>query len=163
MRTLMQTVVVALSGSEASIRAAKYGIGLSKLHRCRLLAVYVVDTATLKELLISRIFVDEESREYEKSLEENGRRYLNYVQELARKKGVTVESALRNGSVSTEIVKAAEEISADLILLGGIQEQEEKGILRDSLSRQHREILKHARCSVLFVKAPEIDEIYKKL
>ena len=163
MKTLLQTVVVAVSGSEASIKAAKYGITLARFYRCRLVAVYVVDTATLKELLLSRIFIDEESREYEKSLELNGQRYLNYVEELAQKKGVAVEKFLRSGAISTEIVEAADENKADLILLGGLQEHEEKGILRDSLSRQHREILKHARCSILFVKEPEIETIYRKL
>jgi nucleotide-binding universal stress UspA family protein len=163
MKMLLQTVVVAVSGSEASIKAAKYGIALARMYRCKLLAVYVVDTATLRELLLSKIFIDEESREYEKSLEQNGHRYLNYVEELAEKKGVPVEKFLRSGSISTEIIEAAEENKADLIVLGGFRELEEKGNFRDSLSRQHREILKHAKCSILIVKEPEIDFIYKKL
>jgi nucleotide-binding universal stress UspA family protein len=163
MKMLLQTVVVAVSGSEASIKAAKYGIALAKMYRCRLLAVYVVDTATLKELLLSKIFIDEESREYEKSLELNGHRYLNYVEELAQKKGVAVEKFLRSGSIATEIVEAAEENKADLILLGGFNDQEGKGSFRDTTSRQQREILKHAKCSILIVKEPEIDFIYKKL
>ena len=98
MKGLLQTVVVAVSGSEASINAAKYGIVMAKVYRCRLLAVYVVDTATLKELLLSKIFVEDESVEYEKSLERNGRRYLDYVTDLAGKKGVEVEGLLRKGA-----------------------------------------------------------------
>ena len=31
------------------------------------------------------------------------------------------------------------------------------------MSRQQREILKHAKCSILIVKEPEIDFIYKRL
>lgn len=160
MKALLQKVVVAVSGSEASINAAKYGIAMAKLFHCRLIAVYVVDTATLKELLLSKIFVEDESREYEKSLEDNGHRYLNYVDELAQKKGVGVDKLLRRGAISTEIVEAAKESGADLILLGGF---EEKGSFRDALSRQHREILKNAKCSILFVKEPEIDFLYRKL
>ena len=83
MKALIQTVVVAVSGSEASVSAAKYGILMARLYRLRLVGVYVVDTATLRELLLSKIFVEDESSEYEKSLEENGRRYLNYVEGLA--------------------------------------------------------------------------------
>ena len=160
MKELLRTVVVAVSGSEASIDAAKYAIALARSYRLRLLAVYVVDTATLRELLLSRIFIEEESADYEKSLEQNGHRYLNYVEELAVKKGVEVEKILRRGAVSTEIVEAAEDAGADLILLGGL---EEKGVLRDALSRQQREIMRNARCSVLVVKEPEIDAIYRKL
>ncbi len=160
MKELLRTVVVAVSGSEASINAAKYAIALARSYRLRVLAVYVVDTATLRELLLSRIFIEEESADYEKSLEQNGHRYLNYVEELAAKKGIEVEKILRHGAVSTEIVEAAEDARADLILLGGF---EEKGVLRDALSRQQREILRNARCSILVVKEPEIDAIYRRL
>jgi len=90
MRELLRTIVVAVSGSEASIGAAKYAIAMARSYRLRVLAVYVVDTATLRELLLSRIFIEEESADYEKSLEQNGHRYLNYVEELAAKKGVEV-------------------------------------------------------------------------
>ena len=160
MRELFQSVVVAVSGSEASINAAKYAIVLAKDYNSRVYAVYVVDTATLKELLLSRIFVEEESADYEKSLEQNGQRYLNYVAELAAKKGVHVEKILRRGSISTEVVEVAEDNHASLILIGGY---EDKGIVRDAISRQRREIVKHARCSVLVVREPEIDTMYKKL
>ena len=98
--------------------------------------------------------------EYEKSLEENGQRYLNYVEELAQKKGVAVEKVLRRGAISTEVINAAQDAQADLILLGGF---EEKGSYRDVLSRQHRDILKNARTSILVVKDPDVDFRYGKL
>jgi nucleotide-binding universal stress UspA family protein len=160
MKALFQTLVIAVSGSQASINTAKFGIAMAKASKCRLIAVYVVDTATLKELLLSKIFVEDERSEYEKGLEQNGERYLNYVAELAQNKGVQVEKVLRHGAISTEIVEVAEENSADLVLLGGF---EDKGLMRDALSRQHREILKNAKCSILVVREPEIDSIYKKL
>jgi nucleotide-binding universal stress UspA family protein len=159
MKPLFQTIVVAVSGSEASINASKYAIVLAKQYRCRLVAVNVVDTATLKELLLSRIFVEDESFEYERSLEENGQRYLNYIEELAGRKGVAIEKVMRKGAVFTEIINVAEEREADLILLGGF---EEKAGTRDVLSRQRREILRNARCSVLIVKEPDVDFLYRK-
>ncbi len=159
MKPLFQTIVVAVSGSEASISASKYAIVLAKQYRCRLVAVNVVDTATLKELLLSRIFIEEESFEYERSLEENGQHYLNYIEELAGRKGVTIEKVMRRGAVFSEIINAAEEREADLIILGGF---EEKGGTRDVLSRQHREILRNAKCSILVVKEPDIEFLYKK-
>ncbi len=157
---LIQTVVVAVSGSEASISAARYGIAMAKLYGVHLVGVYVVDTATLRELLLSKIFVEDESSEYEKSLEENGRRYLNYVEELARAKSVALEKVMRRGSISTEIVQTSEDLGADLILLGGV---DDRGNIRDVLSRQYREILRSSKCSVLVVKDPRIDALYGKL
>jgi nucleotide-binding universal stress UspA family protein len=160
MKALFQNIVVAVSGSETSINASKYAIAMAKLYHCKLIAVYVVDTATLKELLISKIFVEDESFEYEKSLEENGSRYLNYIEELANKKGVEVEKVLRKGAIFSEVIKAAEEMEADLIILGGF---EEKGSYHDVLSRQHRDILKNSKCSILVVKEPDAEAIYKRL
>jgi len=159
MKPLFQTVVIAVSGSEASVNAARYAIVLAKQYRCKLVAVNVVDTATLKELLLSRIFVEDESFEYEHSLEENGQRYLNYIEELAARKGVAVEKVMRKGAVFSEIINAAEEREADLIVLGGF---EEKSGTRDVLSRQHRDILRNARCSILVVKEPDIEFLYRK-
>jgi glutaredoxin len=78
---------------------------MAKQYKCRLIAVYVVDTATLKELLLSRIFVEDESFEYEKSLLANGERYLNYIEELADRKGVGVEKVLRRGSIFASFLK----------------------------------------------------------
>jgi nucleotide-binding universal stress UspA family protein len=160
MKALFQNLIVAVSGSEASISASKYAIVMAKQYRAKLIAVYVVDTATLKELLLSRIFVEDESLEYEKSLEDNGRRYLAYIAELGGKKGVQVETILRKGAVFGEVISVAEDRDADVILLGG---HEEKPDYRDSLGRKQREILRNARCSVLVVKEPEIDAIYRKL
>ena len=159
MKELLRTIVVAVSGSEASINAAKYAIAMARCYRLKLIAVYVVDTATLRELLLSRIFVEDESADYETSLEQNGHRYLNYVEELASKKGVDVEKVLRRGAISTEIVEASEDAKADLILLGGV---EETAVLREPLPRQYREIMRHARCSVLVVKEPDVEAIYKR-
>ena len=159
MKSLIQTIVVAVSGSEASISAAKYGIIMSRLLDLRLVCVYVVDTATLRELLLSKIFVEDESKEYEKNLEDNGHRYLKYVQDLASKKGVQPEMLMRRGTISTEVVEAAEEVGADIILLGGFEESRS---IHDVLSRQQREIVRNAKCSVLIVKEPAIDLVYDK-
>jgi nucleotide-binding universal stress UspA family protein len=160
MKPMFQTIVVAVSGSEQSLNAARYGIALAKSSRGKLIAVYVVDTATLKELLMSRIFVEEESEEYKQGLERNGQRYLSYVAEMAQKKGVAVDKLLRHGAVSTEILQAADESKASVILLGAFAGQTS---LRDVIGRQHREILRNAKCSVLVVKEPDIESLFRSI
>ncbi len=159
MKTLFDNVVVAVSGSDASINAAKYGILMSKTYGSKVTAVYVVDTATLRQLLLTKIFIEEESREYEESLYSNGRRYLQYVSDLAQGKGVTIETELRNGAIYTELLKVAEERKSELILLGGWERQRDQ---RDSISVAHREILHYARCSVLIVKERDIEQMFKQ-
>ena len=158
-RPVFSSIVVAINGSDASILAAKYAIVLAKACQCRLSAVYVVDTATIRQLTLSKIFIQEESQDYEKSLESNGDRYLSFVEELARAKGIKVERELRRGAVYTEILAVADEKKADLIVLGGWEKDKSP---RDIISHSHREVMVNAKCSVLLAKEPDIDLIYKR-
>jgi nucleotide-binding universal stress UspA family protein len=158
-KPLFSNIVVAVSGSDASIHAAKYAIIMAKQYHCRLSAVYVVDTATIRQLTLSKIFIQEESAEYEHSLEANGVRYLSFVEELARAKGVRIERELRRGAIYTEILSVADEKKADLIMLGGWEKDRSA---RDIISHAHREIMVSARCSVFVVKEPNIDMLYKQ-
>jgi nucleotide-binding universal stress UspA family protein len=160
MKALINNVLVAVSGSDASINAAKYGVILARQYKCNLHGVYVIDTATLRQLVFSRIFIEDESLEYERSLETNGERYLNYVKELSAQKGVKMTTALRRGSIYSEILKESEERASDLIILGGWERDRQE---RDIISQSHRDILLHARCSVLVAKEQDIDRLYKQL
>jgi len=158
MKPLISHIVTALTGSDASIHAAKYAIVLAKQYNCKLTAVYVVDTATIRQLTLSKIFIQEEAAEYEKSLETNGNRYLAYIDELAQAKGVKAEKVMRKGAIFTEILHVSDEKKADLILLGGWEKDTKT---RDIIGHSHREIMANAKCSVVLVKEPNIDQIYK--
>jgi len=158
-KPLFTNIVVAITGSDASILAAKYAIVLAKSCRCRLSAVYVVDTATIRQLTLSKIFIQEESQDYEKSLEANGERYLSFAEELARAKGIKIEREIRRGAVYTEILAVANDKKADLIVLGGWEKDRSP---RDIISHSHREIMINAKCSVILAKEPDIDHIYKQ-
>jgi nucleotide-binding universal stress UspA family protein len=159
MKPLISNVVIAVTGTDASILAAKYGIVLAKQSHCKLSAVYVVDTATIKMLTLSKIFIQEEGIEYEKNLENNGNRYLDFVEELAKAKGVKIERIMRKGAIYTEILNVADEKKADLILLGGWEKDTRS---KDIIGHSHREVMANAKCSVMLVKEPDIDQIYKK-
>ncbi|GHV89091.1 universal stress protein [Spirochaetia bacterium] len=158
-KPLISNVLVGVTGSDASVLAAKYAIVLAKQYGCRLTAVYVVDTATIRQLTLSKIFIQEESQEYEKSLEANGERHLAFAEELAHAKGIKIGRDLRRGAVYTEILKAADEHKADLIILGGWERDRNA---RDIISHSHREVMVNAKCSVLLVKEPTIDQLYKQ-
>lgn len=148
-----------INGTEASINAVRYAVLMSKLYRSNVSAVYVVDTATIKQLVISRVFIEEESAEYERSLEENGRRYLQYVAEIGKAKGVTIDCELKKGTIWSEVISFAEQRNADLILVGASDSNgtDEKEVQ----STVFRSILLNARCSVLAVKEPMIEYLYR--
>lgn len=160
MKRILGTVLVAINGSDASICAFKYALALKKAVGTRIIACYVIDTATIRQLALSRIFVPEEGIEYERNLENSGQRYLNFCTELARQKQLSIETAIRRGSVSGEIVKYSIEIEADAIIVGG---NPADALYRDAIADANHEILKHARCPVLFIKPPLGEEYYKTL
>ena len=158
-RPLYRKVLVLINGSEASIQAAMYGILMSKLYKCELKAVYVVDSETLKQLKSNKFFVAQESKEYEESLTSDGKKYLEYVENLSKSKGVKIATELKNGSVWSETVSLATEMEADLILLGGSNSKTKDK--NDVLSSSYREILINAPCSVQLVRENMIDQLYK--
>jgi nucleotide-binding universal stress UspA family protein len=138
---------------------------MARLYECALKAVFVVDTATLKQLTASKIFVRDEFSEYEKSLAEDGKRYLDYIVGLGKQKKIKIETELRKGAVWTEIITAADEWKAHLILLGG--NTDGRGTVRKSLPAHHsvefsnQEIIANAPCSVLVVREKMINQLFK--
>jgi nucleotide-binding universal stress UspA family protein len=160
MKKILDSIVVAISGSDASIHAAKYGIVMAKKSGCKVIAVYVVDTASIKQLQMSKIFLPEESSSYEQNLAQNGEKYLDFVVRLGQEKGITIQRELRRGAIYTEILAAAEDYVADCILLGGWEEGRSS---LDIINHAQKEILLKSSCSVLVVKEPDIDEIYDAL
>ncbi|HIW35557.1 MAG TPA: universal stress protein [Candidatus Treponema faecavium] len=162
-KSLFQNVLILVNGSESSIHAVQYGILMAKLYRCNLKAVYVVDTATLKQLTLSKFFVADESRSFEESLTRDGRRYLDYAVNLGKAKNIKIETELLSGSVGYEVIAAAERMHAGLILLGSCSSvtKNTAAVKHDAVSSSNQEILRSARCSVLVVKEENIEQLYK--
>ena len=69
-----------------------YSILMAKQLGCELKAVYVVDTATIRQLTLSKFLISDESNNYEKSLEEEGKKLLESVVQLSKQKGVKIQT-----------------------------------------------------------------------
>ncbi len=160
-KSLFQKIIVAVNGSEQSLSAAMYAIMMAKQYGCELKAVYVVDTATLKQLELLRFLYSEERNRYEEKLLSDGKRNLSLVSRLAAEKKVKVEEELCSGAVWSEIVRAADDFSADLILLGG---KTANGSSRhDRVSSANSEIIGSASKNVLVVKEIDIEKKFRIL
>ena len=163
-KPLIQKIVVAVNGSERSIHAAMYGILLSKQYKCEIKAVYIVDTNTLRYLTMNRVFIEDESQKYEQRLVDDGKRYLSYIERIAKEKGVKVETELKKGAIWSEVIKTAEDFAADLILLGGKERavsSSQASIQHDKISLTNAEIIGSATCNVLVVHKPDIEKLFK--
>jgi nucleotide-binding universal stress UspA family protein len=142
-------ILLYIDGSESSITAAQFAILMAKTYGSALTAIYAVNENLLSELLGAKVFVQMEKMDYERSLEDDGKRYLNYVAKLGEKKGVKVETILRKGVVHEEVVKEVTRGGYDLLVQGELGEVLS---LRDSFYEEGERILRKVSCAVLVVR-----------
>ena len=157
----VRKILLYVDGSEECIAAAQYGIALAKSSGAELLALYVVNVSLLKELTKARIFVKIEEMDYEHDLEQDGKRYLNYIAELARTKGVEIKTELIKGVVNREVINKVDEWRVDLLVMGELEPVLSR---TDTYHDESELIFRKAKCSVLVVKDPDkVERIYNAI
>ena len=155
-------MIVAVNGHRSSVHSAMYAIMMARSYNISIKFIYVVDTATVKYLSMNKFLVSDERYDYEERLKEDGERYLAYAQMLAGSKGVKCETELRSGGIFTEILRAADEYEADLIILGGNESDNDKhSVKRNVLSTDQNEVLAHSKCPVMIIQKPDIEKLFK--
>ena len=157
----LRKILLYIDGSESAITAAQFAIVIAKSYGCKLKAIYVVNADLLEELLKARIFVQMEKMDYERDLEEDGKRYLKYVEKIADRKGIKVETILKKGVVHEEVSNEVDEYGCDLLIQGELGEVLS---LRDSFYEEGERILRKVKCPVMIVRGrdkveKEYDEI----
>ena len=161
MRKPIQRIMVYIDGSEPSITGAQYAICLASSCGAELIACYIVNTTALEELLRARIFLQDEQVEYGRDMEADAERYLNYVGELAARKGVPILSRSGRGSVHKEIVDAIRECNVDLLVIGELSPIRSR---RDEFFDEAERAMRAAPCSVLIVKDDDrVCEMYESM
>jgi nucleotide-binding universal stress UspA family protein len=157
----IKKILIYVDGSEECILASQYAIALAKYSEAELIALYVVNISLLEELVKARIFVKIEEMDYQQDLEQDGKRYLNYISELAKAKGVEIKTELVKGVVNKEVIQKTEEWGIDLLVMGELEPILSRS---DSYHNESELIFRKAKCSVLVVKNPHIVEnIYNVL
>jgi len=157
----IQKILLYVDGSEECIAAAQYGIVLAKVIGAELKAVYIVNVSLLEELVKARIFVKIEEMDYQQDLEQDGKRYLRYISEMANAKGVPIETELVKGVVNKEVIQKSEEWDVDLLIMGELEPILSRS---DSYHNEAELIFRKAKCTVLVVKdANRCERIYNSL
>jgi nucleotide-binding universal stress UspA family protein len=155
------TILLYIDGSESSITAAQFAISMAKSYGSALRVIYVVNENLLSELLKAKVFVQMEKMDYERDLEEDGKRYLNYIVKLAGRKGLNVDTVLRKGVVHEEVAHEADGCAADILVQGELGEVLS---LRDSFYEEGERILRKVKCPVLVVRGRDrIERMFEDL
>ena len=87
--------------------------------------------------------------EYEQDMEADAQRYLNHVSELARNKGIAVETKSAMGNTHQELVKLVKEEGFDLLIIGELSRIRSR---RDEFYNETERAMRTVPCSVLIVK-----------
>jgi len=146
---MFKRILLLVDSTEAMGAATSAAVSLAKLCRAEMVALSVVDTETLRELLTYKIMVAEEMEEYEEQLSTSGRRQLALVEELAKKEKIGVTSIHKKGSIHAVVLAQQAASQADLIVLSGFRPSV---IKRDLLAKEKQLILDEATCPVMVVK-----------
>lgn len=160
-KPLFQKVIVAYNGSLSSLHAVMYGIMMAKQYKSDVKVVYVVDDASIRELVLSKFMLKEEGERMKERLHADGERDVEYIKSLAKQKNVKIETLVTQGVVWSEIVQASVDYKANLILLGGSTSSTIYNRTHSYISKQDSEIMGSAPCSVMVVKEPYIEQLFK--
>lgn len=140
----IQKIIIPTDGSDYSVRAAEYGIGIAKMLGAQVTVVYVID-----EVVLDQIAKITERDSAERELKEDGQRYVNYVTSVAEKQGVKASSLLAKGRPFEQIVHLARGLNIDLIVMGTYGRRGAERILIGSVAER---VIEYASCPVLVIK-----------
>jgi len=113
----MGTILCATRGGEASKRTQDEAVRLAREQNARLIFFYVVDASFLQHIG-AHILVDVAAE-----IEHMGEFLLIMAQERAQGAGVEASYLIRRGAFLEELMAAAQELEASLILLGSPAEE----------------------------------------
>jgi len=144
---LFSRILVALDGSEFSLKALEFAIDIAKKYRSQLVLVHVVMRQIYAinppeaGIIAGTAIVRE--------LETEGRAILAKGDDTVRSQGLSVEVRLRQGVPAEELLRAAVDEKADLIVLGSRGLSQVKAFLLGSVSDK---VSHHAKCPTLIVR-----------
>ena len=145
----MNRILIATDGSPAALQAVELGLELAEEHHAQVTFVHVAPAADV--LPVGMPMAGPVSVPHE--LDQHDRQALDDALALAERRGVPALTRLLVGSAGRQIVAYADEIAADLIVVGSRGLGSIEGALLGSVSRK---VLRDAKRPVLIVRdAPQ--------
>ncbi len=141
---LIKKILVPTDGSDSSMRAAEFALKLAKYFESEIIAIYVIDHVILEE--ISKIH---ERHELEEEIKRKAERYLNYIVKSAQREGLKASSILVEGQPHDQIIRHAELLGVDLIVMGS---KGRRGMNRILIGSVAERVIEYAPCPVLVMR-----------
>jgi nucleotide-binding universal stress UspA family protein len=141
---MFHQILVAIDGSKISDKALETAIDEARVWKATVHAIYVVETG-----LFSSLPMDNTWEILYSMLEKEGNKAISSAREEAEKQGVKIEAVLKQGHAGNEIVKAAKEIGADLVIVGSHGKSEVDRLLLGSVSSF---VVSHCPANIMVVR-----------
>lgn len=144
---MFSRILVGLDGSDYSLRALDFAIDLAKKYQSQLVLVHVVMRQIYAinppeaGILAGTAIVRE--------LETEGKTILTQGEEKVKAQGLPVEARLRQGVPAEELLRAAADEKADLMVLGSRGLSQVRAFLLGSVSDK---VSHHAKCPTLIIR-----------
>src|SRR6266487_5746785 len=151
---MFQHMLVAIDGSESSLRAADIAIELASLLHARLAILSVEETSP------SYVATREESQREHREAVEHFEKLLAPLRRRAEQHGVQVNSVVRSGHEVQAILDALGERGSDLLVLGY---QGHSGVWGAFLGSTADKLVSHTPCSVLVIRPTTSRFLFKRL
>ena len=151
MITMIKSVMIATDGSDTSKKAAVIGIDIARRANGTVTAVYVMDISRLSHLpgyatlpgLKEKILA---------LIQDEGRQAIEFVQDRALVMGVPCNKIIAQGNPGEELLKAACEQKADLLVMGKIGRTAVEKFLLGSVAEK---VVLQSTIPVLLIKGDE--------
>lgn len=140
---LYKTIVVGIDGTEYAKNVASTAIRLAKLTDAKLYAVYVSDVSNIVPTSVEWQLVAE-------NLKMEAETAFASIREKAEELGVSCETVSLSGSAAQELVQYANQVNADLIVVGAAGKKAIERLLLGSVSEK---VLRTAKQNVLVIRS----------
>ena len=163
--------MISTDGSKDAEYAAHYGMSIARRYNAKVYACNIVDSrnkilerhiTTVDETGKGRVlgetinFSEAIIKRMREHLLKDAEKIADGVRNIADKKGVNVETIVRDGNTASEILKIVKTKDIDLIVLGSHGRGSISKMLVGSVSEK---IASTARCSVLVVRGSRIERV----
>lgn len=146
MEPLFARLLIPVDGSRNALKAAEYGVRLARRAGSEVLAVHVVDEENAEDLAR---YADQPLEDILARMRRSGEGYLEELRSLARDQGVRLQAQVRVGVPHRTLLEAAEELGADLIVIGTFGRRGPRRVLIGSVTER---VIAHSRIPVMVIK-----------
>jgi len=142
---MFSEIMVAIDGSRMSEQVLQVAMEEARVWKAKVNVLYVIETG-----LFSSLPMDNTWEVMYSLLEKEGNEALAHAKEQASSKGVQLTTHVKQGHAGNEILKVAEEVHADLVIVGSHGKSEVDRLLLGSVSSF---VVANSRSSVLVVRS----------